>query len=229
MFTKRLLVIALIISALFSYQIFANELEIDEGSIVTFSGKRAGLLNKASMNKDTFIGKLKKDHIPAELNLLSYDSDQARLIHLVNGSNVKSGQKFTINTQSHKGDLYFYAFRVKNNQVEKLFPVGNNYYSKNPINQYVAYTVPNNSNWLSFSSGTEEIYLFLSNERVPGLENISSSSSLGAMLNKYRSGFYSELVTDKVSINKSGINASVYSNMVGFKNIYAEKIKINVK
>ncbi|GMT50200.1 MAG: hypothetical protein IEMM0008_1739 [bacterium] len=107
--------------------IFADDLDIDEGTVSTFASKRAAANTTPTMDRDRFIESLPAGYIPTDLNIITYDDDQGKLVPLWNKDTVAAGQKFMIQIQSHyEEDIYFYAFRVtgkkKSYKVKKDFP-----------------------------------------------------------------------------------------------------------
>ncbi len=216
--------------------IFADDLDIDEGTVSTFASKRPAPDTTPKIDRDKFIESLPSGYIPADLNVITYDDNQGKLVALWNKDKVAAGQKFMIHLQSHyEEDLYFYAFRVtRNKRVKKIFPVnGEDDETKNPIEEDVEYMSPyDDQKWLTFGdrAGKERIYVFISKKPIRKLNRVRSKKKLDKLIKKYRKRrTYSKRVLDEVEIEKEDHPGTVYSNVVGFKKVYAQRFTVEIR
>ncbi len=217
--------------------IFADDLDIDEGTVSTFASKRAAVNTTPTIDRDKFIESLPSGYIPTDLNIITYDDDQGKLVPLWNNSKVSAGQKFMIHLQSHyEEDLYFYAFRVtRNKRVKKIFPVnGEDDETRNPIEESVEYKAPSSDEeWLKFGSrsGKERIYVFISKRPIRKLNRVRSKKKLDKLVKKYRKNeeYRERLVLDEVEVEKEDHPGNVYSNVVGFEKVYAQRFTVVIR
>lgn len=210
-----------------------DDFDLKEEKVTLFASKRAGDSYVPDKTKLDVKKIVKKELSIFELNLYTHDKQQGKFIPIANGMNLKKNSSLGMSfSQTSRKVMYLYAYAINPwGSVIKIFPDKSS--SKAQVYKGMNYEVAkqNKDKMMSFfgTKGTYHIFVYVSNKKIRNLENVKTRSNLPKILRKIKSkSKKSFAVTVKDKFKVYGSSQSLYSNLVGLKDEYAEYFKIKV-
>jgi hypothetical protein len=185
--SKKIFIFILAIAISIAFlNVFTVADEFDEEGVV-HAAKRGAVVKTQSEGEAIKAAKAKlktSKLLRTEINFLSFDEEQDKLVHLGDSGKVRRGQKYVIQIVNNSyDDIHLYAFQVVGKKVTRLFPNEDESIVYGGADAIISGDEPAKFN--KFSKGKVVLYFFLSKKRMKNLEKKISSKNLEKAYKSY--------------------------------------------